>query len=192
MTPISALIGTGRKRITMDKVDIQSAADYATADADFTERLRRELVTELREKSLDDMLREYEMPLVPVLVRMQRDGVAIDVDALHKMSEELRTELDRIRNDMYLTIGHEFNLNSSKQLGDVLFTELRLPPTRRTKSGFSTDAASLDGLKARLDTGTIEGADPRALRRTQRHPGAPAALEDQVHVRRRPARPSQP
>ena len=108
------------------------------------------------------MLREYEMPLVPVLVRMQRDGVAIDVDALHKMSEELRTELDRIRNDMYLTIGHEFNLNSSKQLGDVLFTELRLPPTRRTKSGFSTDAASLDGLKARLDTGTIEGADPRA------------------------------
>ena len=162
MTPISALIGTGRKRITMDKVDIQSAADYATADADFTERLRHELVTELREKSLDDMLREYEMPLVPVLVRMQRDGVAIDVDALHKMSEELRTELDRIRNDMYLTIGHEFNLNSSKQLGDVLFTELRLPPTRRTKSGFSTDAASLDGLKARLDTGTIEGADPRA------------------------------
>ena len=162
MTPISELIGKGRKQITMDKVDIQRAADYATADADFTERLRRDLVTELREKSLDDMLREYEIPLVPVLVRMQRDGVAIDVDALHKMSEELRTELDRIRNDMYLTVGHEFNLNSSKQLGDILFTELRLPPTRRTKSGFSTDAASLDGLKAQLDTGTIEGADTRA------------------------------
>ena len=108
------------------------------------------------------MLREYEMPLVPVLVRMQRDGVAINVGALHKMSEELGTELDRIRNDMYLNVGHEFNLNSSKQLGDVLFTELRLPPTRRTKSGHSTDAASLDGLKAQLDTGTIEGADPRA------------------------------
>ena len=162
MTPISDLIGKGRKQITMDRVDIQSAADYATADADFTERLRRELVTELREMCLDDMLREYEMPLVPVLVRMQRDGVAIDVDALHKMSEELRTELDRIRNGMYLTVGHEFNLNSSKQLGDLLFTELRLPPTRRTKSGFSTDAASLDWLKARLDTGMIEGADPRA------------------------------
>ena len=162
MTPISDLIGKGRKQITMDKVDIRSAADYAAADADFTERLRRDLEIELREKCLDDMLREYEMPLVPVLVRMQRDGVAIDVDALYKMSEELGTELDRIRNDMYLTVGHEFNLNSSKQLGDVLFTELRLPSTRRTKSGFSTDAASLDGLKARLDTGTIEGADPRA------------------------------
>ena len=161
MTPISDLIGKGRKQITMDRVEISRAAEYAAADADFTERLRRDLEIELREKCLDDMLREYEMPLVPVLVRMQRDGVAIDVDALYKMSEELGTELDRIRNDMYLTVGHEFNLNSSKQLGDVLFTELRLPPTRRTKSGFSTDAASLDGLKARLDTGTIEGADPR-------------------------------
>ena len=161
MTPISDLIGKGRKQITMDRVEISRAAEYAAADADFTERLRRDLEIELREKCLDDMLREYEMPLVPVLVRMQRDGVAIDVDALYKMSEELGTELDRIRNDMYLTVGHEFNLNSSKQLGDVLFTELRLPSTRRTKSGFSTDAASLDGLKARLDTGTIEGADPR-------------------------------
>ena len=161
MTPISDLIGKGRKQITMDMVEISRAAEYAAADADFTERLRRDLEIELREKCLDDMLREYEIPLVPVLVRMQRDGVAIDVDALYKMSEELGTELDRIRNDMYLTVGHEFNLNSSKQLGDVLFTELRLPPTRRTKSGFSTDAASLDGLKARLDTGTIEGADPR-------------------------------
>ena len=161
MTPISDLIGKGRKQITMDRVEISRAAEYAAADADFTERLRRDLEIELREKCLDDMLREYEMPLVPVLVRMQRDGVAIDVDALYKMSEELGTELDRIRNDMYLTVGHEFNLNSSKQLGDVLFTELRLPPTRRTKSGFSTDAVSLDGLKARLDTGTIEGADPR-------------------------------
>ena len=162
MTPISNLIGTGRKQVTMDRVDISSAAEYAAADADFTERLRRDLEVELTEKSLDDMLRDYEVPLVPVLIRMQRDGVAIDVDALHKMSEELGTELERIRDDMYLTVGHEFNLNSSKQLGDVLFTELRLPPTRRTKSGFSTDASSLDGLKAQLDTGTIEGADPRA------------------------------
>ena len=162
MTPISDLIGKGRKQITMDKVEISRAAEYATADADFTERLRRDLEAELNEKSLEDMLSNYEIPLVPVLVKMQRDGVAIDVDALHKMSEELGTELDRIRNDMYLTVGHEFNLNSSKQLGDVLFTELRLPHTKRTKSGFSTDASSLEGLKAQLDTGMVEGADPRA------------------------------
>ena len=162
MTPISDLIGKGRKQITMDRVEISRAAEYAAADADFTERLRRDLETELNEKSLDKMLREYEVPLAPVLVRMQRDGVAIDVGALRNMSEELGEELDRIRNGMYMTVGYEFNLNSSKQLGDILFTELRLPPTRRTKSGYSTDAASLDGLKGRLDTGTIEGADPRA------------------------------
>ena len=162
MTPITDLIGRGRKQITMAEVDIGRAADYAAADADFTERLRRELGVEVRDKALDGMLRDYELPLVPVLVRMQRDGVAIDVEVLSAMSVELKDQLDQIRRDMYATVGHEFNLNSSQQLGDVLFNELRLPPTRRTKSGFSTDASSLEGLKTRLDTGALDGADPRA------------------------------
>ena len=68
----------------MDQVDIASAADYATADADFTERLRRKLEPEVRQIGIDDMLQRYELPLVPVLVRMQRDGVAVDVDLLNK------------------------------------------------------------------------------------------------------------
>ncbi len=162
MTPITDLIGRGRKQITMDQVAIEKAADYAAADADFTERLRRKLVDEVRQKKIDTMLRDYEIPLVPVLVRMQRDGVAVDVPALKEMSIDLKDQLDRIRNDMYMTVGHEFNLNSSQQLGDILFTELRLPTTKRTKTGYSTDAASLDGLKAQLDIGMIAEADPRS------------------------------
>ena len=173
MTPITDLIGRGRNQITMDQVEISKAADYATADADFTERLRRELIVEVEQKELGDMLERYELPLVPVLVRMQRDGVAVDVEVLKEMSEELGSDLNDIRNEMYETVGHEFNLNSSKQLGDILFTELRLPPTRRTKSGFSTDAASLEALKAQLDTGNLDSADPRAY----------AVLDNILHFR---------
>ena len=173
MTPITDLIGRGRNQITMDQVEISKAADYATADADFTERLRRELTVEVEQKALGDMLERYELPLVPVLVRMQRDGVAVDVDVLNEMSEELGSDLNDIRNEIYETVGHEFNLNSSKQLGDILFTELRLPPTRRTKSGFSTDAASLEALKAQLDTGRLDSADPRAY----------AVLDNILHFR---------
>ncbi len=164
MTPITDLIGRGRKQVTMAEVEIAKAADYAAADTDLTERLKRELEPRIKKMNLVDTLREYEMPLVPVLIRMQRDGVAIDVDTLKRMSDELSERLDMIRNDMYETIGHEFNLNSSQQLGDVLFNELRLPTNniRRTKSGYSTNAATLDDLKHRLDSGGIPDADPRS------------------------------
>ena len=162
MTPITDLIGRGRNQKTMDQVDIASAADYATADADFTERLRRLLEKEVEGTEIGDLLQRYELPLTPVLVRMQRDGVAVDVDLLKEMSAELKTDLEDIRQTMYETVGHEFNLNSSQQLGGVLFDELRLPPTRKTKTGFSTDASSLEGLKAQLDTGTLDSVDPSA------------------------------
>ncbi len=173
MTPISELIGRGRAQKTMDEVEIEKAAQYAAADADYTERLRRKLEGEVEDKALGEMLRRYELPLVPVLIRMQRYGVAVDLDLLSKMSDELGRDLNDVRNEMYMTVGHEFNLNSSQQLGGVLFDELRLPPTRRTKSGFSTDASALDGLKGRLDTGALSDADPRAY----------AVLDNILHFR---------
>ena len=173
MTPITDLIGRGRNQKTMDQVDIAGAADYATADADFTEQLRRKLEDEVDEKGIEDLLQRYELPLTPVLVRMQRDGVAVDADLLKQMSVELKTDLDDIRQDMYDTVGHEFNLNSSQQLGGVLFDELRLPPTRKTKTGYSTDASSLEGLKAQLDTGTLDDVNPSAY----------AVLDNILHFR---------
>ena len=173
MTPITDLIGRGRNQKTMDEVDIASAADYATADADFTERLRRLLEKEVEGTEIGDLLQRYELPLTPVLVRMQRDGVAVDVDLLREMSAELNSDLDDIRQTMYETVGHEFNLNSSQQLGGVLFDELRLPTTRKTKTGYSTDASSLEGLKAQLDTGTLDSVDPSAY----------AVLDNILHFR---------
>ena len=163
MTPIEDLIGRGRNQITMDKVEIAKAADYAAADADMTYRLVDVFEKELEENNLRITFDTLEMPLVPVLVKMQRDGVAIDTGALAPMSVEMGEQIDAIRQSMYDTVGHEFNLNSPKQLGDVLFNELYLPPTRKTPSGgFTTNAAALDGLKEFLDSGNAEGVDPKA------------------------------
>ena len=174
MTDISKLIGRGRNQITMAEVEIEKAADYASADADFTERLRRDLSGEIANLDLEDMMRRYELPLVPVLVRMQRDGVSVDVDLLNKMSVELGADLDGVRNRMYETVGHEFNLNSSQQLGGVLFDELRLPKTRKTRTGNpSTDQAALEWLKEQLDSGLAENADPRSY----------AVIADILHFR---------
>ena len=163
MTPIEELIGRGRNQVTMDKVEIAKAADYAAADADMTYRLVNVFERELDENDLRHTFDTLEMPLVPVLVRMQRDGVAIDTDALAPMSVELGEQVDGITKTMYDIVGHEFNLNSPRQLGDVLFNELHLPPTRKTPSGaYTTNAAALDGLKEFLDSGNAEGVDPKA------------------------------
>ena len=163
MTPIEELIGRGRNQVTMDKVEIAKAADYAAADADMTYRLVDVFEKELEENNLRVTFNTLEMPLVPVLVKMQRDGVAIDTGALAPMSVEMGEQIDAIRQSMYDTVGHEFNINSPKQLGDVLFNELYLPPTRKTPSGgFTTNAAALDGLKEFLDSGNAEGVDPKA------------------------------
>ena len=163
MTPIEELIGRGRNQITMDKVEIAKAADYAAADADMTYRLIDVFADELEENSLRHTFDTLEMPLVPVLVKMQRDGVAIDTGALAPMSVDMGEQIDAITESMYETVGHEFNINSPRQLGDVLFNELYLPPTRKTPSGgFTTNAAALEGLKEFLDSGNAEGVDPKA------------------------------
>ncbi len=163
MTPIEELIGRGRNQTTMDKVELAKAADYAAADADMTYRLIDVFANELEENNLRHTFDTLEMPLVPVLVKMQRDGVAIDTGALAPMSVDMGEQIGAITESMYETVGHEFNINSPRQLGDVLFNELHLPQTRKTPSGaFTTNAAALDDLKERLDRGQTEGVDPKA------------------------------
>jgi DNA polymerase-1 len=87
------------------------------------------------------------MPLVPVLVDMERTGVALDTGLLQNMSNSLGVEMLRLEKEIYNSLGHQFNINSSQQLSQVLFEELNLPKPRKTKSGYSTDAAVLEELK---------------------------------------------
>ena len=162
--PISDLLGTGRKQITMAQAPIAEAGEYSAGAADAAHRLMEALKREVEVKEVGSALRTLELPLVPVLVRMQLDGVALDVRALHQMSEELGGQMADIEASMYGDVGHEFNIGSSQQLGEVLFKELRLPPTKRTKTGHSTDASSLEGLKHAVNRGDSDEVDPRALK----------------------------
>ena len=152
MTPITALIGTGRKQITMASVPVEQAAPYAAADADFTWRLKRDLDPRLDADEARPVFRDIEMPLLPVIVRMQQEGVMVDTGQLDRFSEELGVELERLKSDTNeLLGGTEINMNSSQQLATVLFDEYDVPKTRRTKTGYSMDAATLEGLMDRED-----------------------------------------
>jgi DNA polymerase-1 len=147
MTPIDELIGKGRNQITMAQVPIRLAADYAGADADMTLRLMQILGPALDARGLRQLFDEIEVPLVPVLTRMELTGMLVDKDFLRRMGGELEEQCSALVQDIYDAVGHQFNVNSTRQLGDVLFGELKLPHGRKTKTGYSVDAEVLDGLR---------------------------------------------
>ena len=147
MTPITDIIGTGKQQITMAQAPLREVAEYAGADADVTLRLYHTLEPQLLARSLDPLMRDVETPLVPVLARMEIAGILLDPDFLRQLGSELDVQLRALEADIYASVGHQFNVNSTKQLGDVLFTELKLPSTRRTKTGYSVDAESLENLR---------------------------------------------
>ena len=147
----NALLNPSNKRsatITWDQVDINAAGQCAGACADAIARLRAVLEPELDEKGMRRLFDEVEMPLVSVLARMELNGVAVDTGALREMSESLTMEIRRIEEDIYASVGHDFNIGSPIQLSQILFEELHLPKTRRLKTGaYSTDQQSLEGLR---------------------------------------------
>jgi DNA polymerase-1 len=147
MTPITDLIGKGAKQLSMAMVPIEEVADYACADADITLRLKSLLDADLRKEGLWKLFSEVEMPLVPVLVTMERNGVAIDAELLRDMSHSLGKEMLRLEAEVYNSLGYRFNINSSQQLSRILYEELMLPKPRKTKSGYSTEASALEELK---------------------------------------------
>lgn len=147
MTPITELIGEGKNQICISRCGLRQTAEYACADADMTFRLAEHLEPQLEEQNQWKLFTEVEMPLVPLITDMERSGITLDIKRLEKMSIEIGEALKAIENDVYSMAGHEFNIASPKQLGDVLFGELHLPAGRKTKTGFCTDAAVLDQLK---------------------------------------------
>ncbi len=147
MTPISALIGSGAKQLSMSQVEVKQAADYACADADMTGQLAELLSPELHQQGLWQLFSEVEMPLVPVLVIMERNGVALDIELMRQLSHRLGEQLLKLETEIYDSVGHRFNINSPQQLSFILFEELKLPPARKTKGGYSTGASVLEELR---------------------------------------------
>jgi DNA polymerase I len=107
---------------------------------------RDTLARALLENGLDRLYREIELPLVPVLARMEADGIAVDLAALAELDREFNAEITRLEREIHDAVGHEFTIGSPKQLGEILFVELQLPKGRRTKTGYSTDATVLEEL----------------------------------------------
>jgi len=147
MTDTSEVIGKGRSQTTMDKVAIEAVGMYACADADMTLRLHAIVRGELIERNQLELYEKLEVPLVPVLKDMEMHGVLVDVPYLEEMSQDIGSQIGKLEQDIYRHAGHPFNLNSPKQLGEVLFQELNLPVVRSTKTGPSTDAAVLEQLR---------------------------------------------
>jgi DNA polymerase-1 len=147
MTPITSLIGSGAKQISMAEVDIKQATDYAAADADMTLRLYGLLEKELQQEGLAKLFTEVEMPLVPVLLLMERNGVAVDVAMLQEMSRVLGEQVAALEEKIFAEAKHEFNINSPLQLGKVLFEEMQLPTARRGKGKYSTEASVMEELR---------------------------------------------
>jgi len=147
MTPITDLIGTGAKQKTMADVEIEAACEYSCADADITFRLKKLLHEELHKQGLWKLFNEIEMPLVPVLMSMEMTGVCIDTGLLQDMSNSMGADMARIEKEIYSSVGHEFNINSSQQLSHILFEDLNMPKPKKTAKGYSTDASVLEELK---------------------------------------------
>ena len=147
MTPITDLIGTGSKQIPMSQVPIKEAADYSGADADMTFRLAVLFGRELAKQGLVKLFNEVEMPLLPVLLMMERYGVAVDCSILGEMSRRLGEQIDVLEKKIYEEAKHEFNINSPLQLGKVLFDEMQLPSPRRGKNKYSTEASIIEELR---------------------------------------------
>jgi DNA polymerase-1 len=140
------VVGSGTKAITMDQAPIEKVACYSCEDADLVFQLTQHLRPQLQQKNLEKLFYQVEMPLIEVLAQMERNGVRIDPNLLAALSRELDQELERLSSEIYALAGVEFNVNSPKQLGEILFEKLKLPVIRKTKTGYSTDVDVLEEL----------------------------------------------
>ena len=138
--------GKGKVEAQFSSVALDRATDYAAEDADVTYRLYMVLKTLVVERGVEDLFQSLEMPLVPLLARMEMEGIGLDSEALEKYSEILADQIAEITSRVHELVGHEFNIGSTQQLQEVLFTERKLQPVKKTKTGYSTDNAVLQEL----------------------------------------------
>ena len=148
---IDSLIGSGKKQKSMSELDPKDVYEYAAEDADVTLKLKHLLEKELHEKELQQLFEEIEMPLLPVLARMERNGVCIDRNSLAETSRIFTEKMDAIEQEIREVAGLELNISSPKQIGELLFDKLKIDskPKKTKKGQYVTDEATLLALKSK-------------------------------------------
>lgn len=131
MTPITDLIGEGRGQKSMSEVDIATVTNYACEDTDATWRLRNILFPKIEEYDMIELYRDIEVPLILVLLEMERKGVCVDSSILKSQSVELENEIQGLEEEIYRSVGKEFNINSPSQLAEILYDDLKLLQGRK-------------------------------------------------------------
>jgi DNA polymerase-1 len=149
-TPFKDIVGRGKKELTMDKVSVEQAGPYACQDAALALELGSVLWDKVSSRGLVRLYEDIERPLIGLLARMEILGVRIDPAVLKSMSKELEGEIARLEKEIHTLAGGAFNINSPRQLADILFHKLGLPTSRRTKitKGYSTSLDILEELAA--------------------------------------------
>ncbi|MDD4147198.1 MAG: DNA polymerase I, partial [Candidatus Cloacimonetes bacterium] len=146
MLPISALIGSGKKQISFDLVSQHDACFYSAEDAWAAFRLYEIYKDRIAKSPARDVFYQMDIPLLPVLMKMEDNGVSIDERILADISHHLNEQIKSLSEELYEAAGYEFNLNSTQQLAKLLFEDLGLPAKKKTKSGYSTDNSVLEAL----------------------------------------------
>ncbi len=136
------------KGSTFMDVPLETACSYAAEDADFTRQLWSFFKERLEESGLSSLFYELETPVLPILTQMEIEGIGIEKEKLAAFSVELEADIQKVEHEIYSLAGREFNIASTKQLQEILFTERKLTPVKKTKTGFSTDTAVLEELAA--------------------------------------------
>ena len=139
------MVGTGKKEIGFDEVDVERATEYAAEDSDMTWRLKEKLQPQLKGDTLK-LYKEIELPLLEVLAEIELNGVHIDRKYLTVLSSKIDKQLLHLKKEIYTLADEEFNINSPKQLSVILFEKLKLPVVKKTKTGYSTDVSVLELL----------------------------------------------
>jgi len=147
--PFKEIAGTGKSQVTFDRIALDKATEYAAEDADITLRLWQVFKPQLRTEKVMTVYETLERPLVPVLARMEQEGIKVDRDHLSRLSSDFSQRMAALEAEAYEQAGREFNIGSPKQLGEILFDEMGLEGGKKTKTGaWQTDADVLEGLAA--------------------------------------------
>ena len=141
------LVGTGKNKLNFSDIELDKATEYAAEDADVTLRLYENLKERLDEEKLNKIYEYFEKPMVKLLSKLEYNGIKVDANHLKKLSKQFEKKIKKIEKDIYALAGKEFNIGSPKQLGEIIYNELKIAKLKKTKKGsLATNANVLEDL----------------------------------------------